>query len=308
MIVTASDLRAQFGGIGIHFKWMGTSVRASNFEKADLAMALGANVNAIKLDKLLIDTGNKDYKRLTKIRSQLRNRWVEETLPYVETGVRLMAKGRLDSFVSDEFEPRRTALMVAVEGLADKWQQIVEEAPQRLGKLYNSNDYPNSPIGLFDVTLSFPNLEPPGHLPPQVFLQQSEEVQKKFAQALKMGEAMLAEELKKLVDNLAERLVPDSEGKPQKFKSASVENMYGFIEKVRQLGFGSSEELSQQIEKVEELMGGISAQDLRDLTVDGKSSMSQAFKEISESLEGSLESLPRRKFKLGSKKKYDAAA
>ncbi len=55
-------------------------------------------------------------------------------------------------------------------------------------------------------------------------------------------------------------------------------------------------------------MGGITAQDLKDLTDDGKSSLSQAFKEISTSLEGSLESLPRRKFKLGNKKKYDAAA
>ena len=36
-------------------------------------------------------------------------------------------------------------------------------ARQRLGSLYNSNDYPDSLVGLFSIEFDFPSVEPPAY-------------------------------------------------------------------------------------------------------------------------------------------------
>lgn len=301
-IANASDLRDKFGGVSLSFKWMGVEKKVEISEAVEVANLLNATTSSVKVAKVLIDTKDKDYKKLTSLRSKLRNTWIDNTLPWIEPGVRLMHKSLIEGFQKEQFEPLKMAMQAAVEQLNQRWGEVLEEAPSRLGKLFNAGDYPASPMGLFDCYLSFPNLEPPGYLPPEVFEQQSKVVQKQFEEALKIGEAMLAEELQKLVSNLAERLTPDSDGKPKVFKEASVQGVYDFFEKINKLGMGSSEELEKAISQVKEVLGGCSAKDLKGLSVDTKTTLSEQLKKVEASLEASVQSLPRRKLNITKKK------
>lgn len=307
MIKNANDLREKFGGVALSFKWMGVEKKADIKEASEVAGLLQASTSSVKVAKVLLDTKDKDYKKLTSIKNKLRSLWVDSTLPWIEPGVRLMNKGLLEEFQKHQFEPQKLAMQAAVEDLAKRWSEVLEEAPKRLGKLYNPLDYPTSPLGLFDCALSFPNLEPPGYLPPEVFEQQSKQVAKQFEQALKVGEAMLAEELQKLVDNLADRLKPDADGKPKAFKEASVQGVYDFFEKIKGLGMGSSQELEAAIGKVKDTLKGCSAKDLKGFSADTKNSIGAQLAKVSESLTSSVQSLPRRKINV-KKKQQEAAA
>lgn len=300
-IKNAADLRDKFGGLSLSFKWFGLEKKAEAAENIQVANMLDATNSAVKVTKVLIDTKDKDYKKLTSIRNKLRSLWVDGTLPWIEPGVRLMGKDLLETFAKEQFEPHKLALQAATEQLDSRWQEVLDEAPKRLGQLFNKNDYPESPIGLFDCSLSFPNLEPPGYLPKEVFEQQSKAVQKQFEEALKIGEAMLAEELQKLVGNLADRLTPGADGKPKVFKEASVQGVYDFFEKIGKLGMGSSEELENAISQVKEVLGGCNAKDLKKFSDDTKVSMSEQLKLVGKSLEASVQSLPRRKLNIKKK-------
>ncbi len=302
-IKSASDLREKFGGVALGFKWLGIEKKAEFQEVSEVASLLNATTNAVKVQKVLIDTKDPSYKKLTSLKNKLRSLWIDNTLPWIEPGVRLMHKGLIEGFQKEQFEPLKLAMGAAVEQLAARWDEVLAEAPGRLGKLFNPDDYPKSPLGLFDCFLSFPNLEPPGYLPPEVFEQQSKAVQKQFEEALKIGEAMLADELQKLVTNLADRLSPDVDGKPKVFKEASVQGVYDFFEKIAKLGMGSSAELENAISQVKDVLGGCTAKDLKGLSVDTKTTLSEQLKKVGESLESSVQVLPRRKLNIAKKNK-----
>lgn len=300
-IKNANDLREKFGGVSLTFKWMGTEKKADLKDVNEVAYVLDAEAKFISVKKKLIDTRDKDYKKLTSIKSRIQALWRENTLPWIEPGCRLMQKILLESFQKDIFQPEKEALLAAVKNLNDRWPEILEDAPQRLGKLYCAQDYPKTLEGLFDVYLGFPNLEPPGYLPKEVFEQQSAKVQAQFEEALKLGEKAIATEFSSLVQRLAENLTPDADGKPKKFKDASVSSVYEFLERVKKLGFGSSEELSKSIEEVKKTLAGQGMKDLKELNADG-------LKLVADKLSQSVENLPRRKITIKKKSENESEA
>jgi hypothetical protein len=55
-------------------------------------------------------------------------------------------------------------LAEAVTGLDEHYAELKLAARERLGSLYNADDYPASLQGMFQVAWDFPSVEPPEYL------------------------------------------------------------------------------------------------------------------------------------------------
>ena len=89
-------------------------------------------------------------------------------LPFPEPGVRLIRRDKIEEFVG-LMEEYRAELADAVANLDRHYGELKAAAAERLGRLFNPGDYPETLIGLFDVSWDFPSRRaarlPPGPEP-----------------------------------------------------------------------------------------------------------------------------------------------
>src|SRR6516165_3853514 len=157
-------------------------------------------------------------------------------------------------------------LAEAIAGLNVHYAELKTTARERLGRLYNSSDYPVSLTGLFDVTWDFPSVEPPTYLSrlsPELYRQESERVAARFDEAVRLAEEAFLAELDRLVSHLSERLSGQDDGKPKVFRDSAIENLTEFFGRFRRLNIRSNEQLDQLVEQVQSTVRGIEPQSLR---------------------------------------------
>ena len=76
------------------------------------------------------------------------NYWKGLSLPYPETGIRLIKQNSIDEFAR-HMTGLRQELEEAVVQLDDDYDDLTAAARRRLGSLYSAADYPASLQGLF---------------------------------------------------------------------------------------------------------------------------------------------------------------
>ena len=95
--VNAVDrLRHNFAACRVKFKWFGVSKSLTAEQKTRAAESFGAEGRAISAGKKLIDTRHDAYKGLTTIKSQITRFWKDNSLPYPESGIRLIRQDKID--------------------------------------------------------------------------------------------------------------------------------------------------------------------------------------------------------------------
>ena len=214
----ASDrLKQNFAACRVKFKWLGTSKTLSAVQKTQAAESFGADGESISAGKKLIDTKHEAYRALTSLKSQVTRFWKDNSLPYPESGIRLMKQSQIEAF-NDQLEDYRAQLEASVRLFADQFLDIQEAARDRLGSLYDASDYPSSLEDEFAVDWDFPTVEPPDYLRrlhPDVYEQQARRVSERFEQAVELAEQAFTEEFSQLVEHLANRLAGDESGRPR---------------------------------------------------------------------------------------------
>jgi len=206
------------------------------------------------------------FRRLTSIRTRLSNYWRGLTLPYTEPGVRFIRQADIEAFVHT-MEGFRDELIQAETELNNVFDQMKNDARQRLGRLYNPTDYPPEVRGLFGVEWDFPSVEPPSYLMrinPEIYQQEQERVSRRFEEAVQLTEQAFITEFSKLVTHLAERLGNGEDGERRIFRDTAVTNLTEFFERFKNLNVRSNQELDQLVEQAQQLVQGVTPQDLRD--------------------------------------------
>ena len=158
-------------------------------------------------------------------------------------------------------------LAEAVETLSNQYQELKSAARERLGRLFNSADYPASLVGLFEVSYDFPSVEPPDYLrqlSPQLYAQEAARVTARFEETVQLAEQAFTEELSKLVSHLTERLSGGEDGKPKVFRDSAVENLQEFFQRFRHLNVRSSEQLDELVNRAQQVVRGVQPQQLRE--------------------------------------------
>ena len=158
-------------------------------------------------------------------------------------------------------------LDAAVRDLDHHFDSLKSAARDRLGRLFNSNDYPATLIGLFDVTWDYPSVQAPEYLRelnPALYRAECQRVQARFEEAVRLAEGAFVDELAKLVSHLTERLSGQEDGKPKVFRDSAVGNLRAFFAQFQNLNVRSNEQLDRLVEQCQQIVEGVDPQQLRD--------------------------------------------
>ena len=291
----STRLKQNFTACRLQFKWLGTSKSLSSEQKSRAAESFGADGASISAGKKLIDVKHDSWKLLTSIKSQATKYWKENSLPYPESGIRLIRQNRIQDFNST-FTDFREQLEAGVRMLDEQFAEIKEAARIRLGSLFDSSDYPSSLADAFAVDWDFPSVDPPDYLrrlTPEVYAEQARRVEQRFDEAVQLAESAFVEEFDRLVNHLAERLAADDDGRPKIFRDSAVANMAEFFGRFRELNIRSNADLDELVDRCEGLMQGVQPQALRDN--DGlRRSLSTNLASVQSSLDQLIVDRPRR--------------
>src|SRR6056297_1618389 len=259
-------LQAETTAVRLHIRWPGTRKSLSRDQKQQAAGAFDADSRALSAAKRLFDTSHPSFRAVSAIKTKAGSLWKGMTLPYIEPGVRLLRRGDVSEF-DDRMIVIRGDLGEAVEELDRCFAELVDQARTQLGHLFDPADYPTSVSDLFAISWDFPSVTPPAYLRtvnPELYEQECQRVQAKFAEAVELAEQTFAEELSQLIGHLAERLSGSVDGKPKVFRDSAISNLNEFFERFQHLSIGSNEDLDQLVENARQIVSGVDPQDLRD--------------------------------------------
>jgi hypothetical protein len=262
----ARRLRTTAAAVRVAFTWWGVHKALTGQQKEEVCDAAGADARLLSAGKKIIDVRHEAFRRLTSVRSRIVHHWRGRTLPYVEPGVRLIRQADIAGFVGT-MEQFRTELAAAAATLADEYERMKADARERLGRLFNPADYPPEVRGLFAVAWDFPSVEPPSYLlrlAPEVYRQEQERVARRFEESVRLAEQAFVAEFARLVSHLTERLADDPSGQRQVFRDTVIGNLAQFFERFGSLNVSSNRDLDRLVEQAQELVRGVTPQDLRD--------------------------------------------
>lgn len=262
---TAREMRQSMGAVKLSFSWMGTQRKLSDVQTKQAADMFEAATELVTASKRLIDTKHPAYKAVTAIKSQAAAFWRGITLPYPQEGVRLIRQEDVSGFET-RMQDFKAQLEAAVANLQLEYETIKEKAREKLGSLYNPQDYPANLDGVFAISWEYPPIEPPQYLMqfnPQLYAQEQNKIQRRFEDAVSLAEQAFAEELAGLVSHLIERLTEEPGGKKKAFRASTIENFKEFYENFRRMNVRSNAELESLITQANDLVAGVDPKDLR---------------------------------------------
>ena len=292
----AERLRTTMAAARVSFTWFGTRKTLTREQKAQAADTFGAEGQFLSAGKKLLDTQHPRFKAVTSIRSQAVGYWRSLSLPYPEPGIRLLRQASLDTF-QEQMTRFREELLSAVAELEREFSELRWAARQRLGRLFNATDYPDTLVGLFDMSWEFPAVEPPEYLRqlnPALYEAECARVQARFEDAVQLAEGAFIEELSQLVGHLGERLAGGESGPPKVFRDSAVENLREFFERFRSLNVRSNAQLDELVSRCQQVVGGVVPQQLREDT-SLRQRVAQQLSGVSAVLDGLLVDRPRRR-------------
>lgn len=262
----ADRLRTTMAAVRVMFTWLGSRKTLTQEQKSQAADTFGAERAYLSAGKKLLDTSHPAFKAVTAVRHRVIAYWKGVSLPYPESGIRLIRQDDIGGFTV-QLTSLKADLDDAVIKLDERYDELRSAARRRLGSLYNAGDYPATLRGWFDVTYDFPSVEPPDYLrqlSPQLYQQEAARVAARFDEAVELAEQAFTEELAKLVSHLTERLGGAEDGKPKVFRDSVVENLREFFERFRHLNIRSNEQLDELVGQAQRVVRGVEPQQLRD--------------------------------------------
>ena len=291
----AQRLRTTMAAVRLAFTWLGVRKTLAPEQRTTAARAFHADRELLSASKLILDTKNTAYRAVAAVRSEASGYWRTVTLPFPETGIRLLPQNSLGMFAST-MQTYRERLQESARELSSQYDTIKSEAQRRLGTLFNASDYPTTLDGLFDLEVSYPTIDPPNYLMalhPDVYQAEQARVRERFESAVELAEQAFATELQRLTAHLAERLTGLHDGQPKVFRDSAVENLREFFERFRRLNIRSSPELDMLVEEAQQVITGIEPQQLRD-SVRLRQMVARDFEQIQASVGEMLVDRPRR--------------
>lgn len=295
-ITTAANrLRTTMAAARLSFTWLGVRKSLSSQQKSQAADSFGAEGKFLSAGKKLLDTSHPAFKAVTAIRGRAVAYWKGVSLPYPESGIRLIRQDTITEF-DEKIAELCVELDEAVTELNLHFGELRETARARLGDLFDVSDYPATLIGMFAIEHDYPSVEPPDYLrqlSPELYEQECLRVQSRFDEAVQLAEQAFLEELAKLVEHLTERLSGQDDGKPKVFRDSAVDNLRQFFDRFRALNVRSNEQLDELVDRAQGIVRGVATQDLRESGYLRQQIVSQ-LTSVQSSLDGLLVDRPRR--------------
>ena len=291
----AGRLQATMAAVRVSLRWLGVRKTLTREQKTQAAESFGAQGDFLSAGKKLLDTRHPAFQAVSAVRYQIGCYWKAVSLPFPEPGIRLIRQETLAAF-DFQLKSLQGQMAEAVEQLNEVFSELKLAARERLGRLYNSADYPVSLTGLFAVDWDYPSVEPPDYLRqlnPELYRQECQRASARFAEAVRLAEAAFTSELAGLVTHLRERITGAADGKPKVFRDSAVENFQEFFTRFRTLNIGSNAELDQLVEQAQAILQAVEPTGLRDSSA-LRTQVAHDLESVQHTLDLLLEDRPRR--------------
>ncbi|QEG41332.1 hypothetical protein [Roseimaritima ulvae] len=288
-------LQAETTAVRLRIRWPGVRKTLSQDQTRKAAGTFDADIKSVSASKKLLDTTHPAFRAATSVKTQAVDYWKRSTLPYIEPGMRLLRRGDIGTF-DLQLTSIKSELAAVVEELDLHYGELVDQARERLGNLFDAGDYASDLREQFAIEWDYPSCDPPAYLlqvSPQLYYSECARVQTRFDEAVKLAEQTFAEELSQLVSHLAERLHGGEEGQPKVFRDSAVTNLLEFFDRFQRLNIRSDEQLNRLVADARQIIGGKAPQQLRS-EPSLRQNVSQELTRVEAALEGWMVDRPRR--------------
>src|SRR5207253_1102886 len=95
----AQRLRWLAAAVRVHFTWWGVHKTLTSQQKEEVGVTYAADARFLTAGKKLVATRHEAFRPLTSVRGRVVHCWRGLTLPYVESGVRLIRQSDIEAFV-----------------------------------------------------------------------------------------------------------------------------------------------------------------------------------------------------------------
>ena len=262
----AQRLRTTTAAVRVSMRWLGVRKTLTPEQRTQAADTFGAEGEYLSAGKKLLDTRHPSFKAVTAVRNKAVGLWKSMTLPYPESGIRLIRQDKVDEFDA-RMREFQAELAEAVDALDRHYADLKAAARNRLGTLFSEADYPASLDGMFSINWDFPSVEPPDYLRqlnPRLYEQECERGRQRFDEAVKLAEEAFIAELAKIVSHLSERLSGRIDGKAKIFRDSAVGNFVEFFERFRRMNVRGNEQLDQLVADAQRIVQDVEPRQLRD--------------------------------------------
>jgi len=246
----------QSGSCGLKFEKsaFGNTRTLEDSQMRRIADEFGSEADSISARKSLINRKHPAVKAVNAVMTAARKVWVSCTLPYPDTGIRLIKRSKVDWFI-EQMGECRTLLSLAVAEMDAARDDLVEEARGRLADLFDATQYPASFADDYSIDWSFPSLNPPEwmkELNPAAYEAEVAKVKAQFEIAVVQAEEAFKSQFVKIVEDLKCKLAGKAE--VGKLRSDSFKTLQKFVESYKELNIGSSAELDAMVLEAEKLI------------------------------------------------------
>lgn len=166
-----------------------------------------------------------------------------------------------------------------------------------LGPLYDEGDYPSvvDMARRFSVSWNWLALTVPEGLPPELRQEESDKLQRKFADAATEIKDALRIMFAELVDHAVERLTITPGEKAKKFKDATINNINEFFATFSAKNIMRDSELEELVGKAKEIIAGVTPESLRS-NLEVRDKVTSKLGELKASLDPMVEEIRSRAF------------
>lgn len=310
----AEALRHHTKAVRIRYMQMGQQRQVSKAVRTQAAQQFEAASDAISMSKKLVDPKHPAIKAVMTQKAKIKAYVELHTLPYVEDGLRLIREDEITEFLK-EFRRLRRVFLDKVRDLSAAMEDVKAQARERLGDLYNENDY-TDPEHSFDVLIDFPNVDPPDYLKkldPKLYEEQYRRMVNDFQATTQLCQTQFVKFFERAVTQLQESLQGVKDGKKKCFRDSNANNLFEVMEmwqtKLQPFGIGQGSEIAKMLSQTKEIIRGYDrttlAKNLRENAV-MRDSVLQNLSKVGDTLTQMVEALPQRRVFKASELKGDS--
>lgn len=277
-------LQSETIGVELHRQNLKLRRKMTDSQLAKTAMVFQADPKSVSGGRKLLNTKHELVAPVLSLMLEARYYVRDRSIDYPEKGVRLMKVKNVDSMV-ERIARYKQELAEMLEALDAGWEEIKQEAMERLGELYSEADYAQLPSTYVTIDVSFPAIKPDERLMkinPELYKQEQERIRARFEDAVSKAEAQAAEQVQELLGHFLERMKPDAEGKTKVLRTSTLENIKHFVGMFRETSIGSNQALDALVDKVDQLTGGLDAVDIRKAAPEDRQKITEGFEKLKE--------------------------
>jgi len=229
---------------------------------------------------------------------QARNLVQQYSLPFPITSLYLIPKESL-AFVDERLNYQKKVFQEKVDAFVATYDLAREEAKRHLGSLFNEADYPLDIRPKFRFDWRFLALDIPGKgvvLSPEIYEREAQKFSEMMEDARTMAAVALREEFAEIVNGLVSKLNPGGR-QPKTIKSSMFNKLQEFITDLTTRNLFNDEKLAELAAIARDTIAGISPYALN-YNAQMKDHIKTAMTTLKQSIDDSLEELPKRKIRL----------